>query len=121
MKSALFTRVRYLLVCHRRLSKLHVTSSMPTAEVDIKLGEVNRAINALAKRSQLFWKLTGFLLVCLIGLANYAVGYEVGFSLFYLIPISLVTWFTSQIFGIIISILSAAAWLAAGVGAGQNY
>ncbi len=94
---------------------------MPTAEDDIKLGKVNRIVKALAWQSQFFWEVTSFLLVCLIGLANYAVGFEVGFSLFYLIPISLVTWFTNQIFGIIISIFSAAAWLAASISAGQNY
>ncbi len=92
-----------------------------STEDDIKLGKVDKLVRALVNRSQLFWKLAGLLLVCLIGLADYATGYEVNFSLFYLIPIALVAWFADQNLGMAISLLSAVTWLTADIGAGHIY
>ena len=75
----------------------------------------------MAKRSRLFWETAGFLLICLVGLADYAVGYEVNLSMFYLIPIALATWFADQNFGFAMSLLSAVLWLAAAIGSGHSY
>jgi diguanylate cyclase (GGDEF)-like protein len=68
--------------------------------------------------------LAGFLcvvLVVLIGVIDYQTGYELAFSLFYLIPICLATWVSGRDLGLLVSILSACAWYLADVLSGQNY
>jgi diguanylate cyclase (GGDEF)-like protein len=53
---------------------------------------------------------TALLLVCIISAIDYLVGYEISTSLFFLIPIALVTWYDNQRSGIYFSFLSAAIW-----------
>lgn len=72
-------------------------------------------------RSPLFWIIISCLLVASIGIADFLTGNELGFSLFYLIPIILVTWFLGRNFGIAFSIISAIAWYIAGDKNGQTY
>jgi signal transduction histidine kinase len=62
-----------------------------------------------------------FAVVALVAAADYLTGYEISFSVFYLLAISLATWFIGTRFGVIISILSVACWLAGDVAAGANY
>ena len=78
-------------------------------------------INFLQKRSKLFWGVVGFCLVPLMGFIDYSTGYEVSFSLFYLAPISLVTWFISERWGLVISTFSAFTWLIADISSGLLY
>jgi diguanylate cyclase (GGDEF)-like protein len=60
-------------------------------------------------------------LVMLLGIIDYLTGYEIAFSIFYLQPVSLVSWFGKRSYAVIISILSAAAWLLADVSSGDPY
>ena len=60
-------------------------------------------------------------LVLLIGVIDYQTGYELAFSLFYLIPICLATWVIGRDMGLLISILAACAWYVADVLSGQVY
>jgi diguanylate cyclase (GGDEF)-like protein len=53
---------------------------------------------------------TAFLLVGIISAVDYLVGYEISTSLFFLIPIALVTWYDKQRSGIYFSFFSAAIW-----------
>jgi diguanylate cyclase (GGDEF)-like protein len=76
---------------------------------------------SLEKRSKLFWTIAGILLVGVVGIIDFLTGYEIAFSLFYLIPISLVAWRASQRAGILISLISAIVWLTADVAAGSSY
>ncbi len=76
---------------------------------------------ALENRSQLFWIITGSVFVGLLGIADYLTGYELNFSLFYLAPVALVSWYSGQWLGLFISILSAFAWLAADIASRQTY
>ena len=46
---------------------------------------------------------------------------EIFFSLFYLLPIGVVTWFASRRLGIVISFASAGMWLAADIFSGAVY
>lgn len=64
------------------------------------------------KKSFPVW-IAGFLLILLIALVDFITGYQVSFSIFYLIPIILVTWKTGKPGGIIYSVLSSFAWLEA--------
>ncbi len=51
----------------------------------------------LGKRGRFFWGTTAVILVALLGLLDYHTGFELSLTLFYLIPIFLVAWFTSEI------------------------
>ena len=59
--------------------------------------------------------LMGLYLIAGIGLLDYLTGIDISFSLFYLLPISLVTWYTNKRFGLIVSVISAFVWLIAEV------
>ncbi|KPL17391.1 MAG: hypothetical protein AMS26_01205 [Bacteroides sp. SM23_62] len=52
----------------------------------------------------------GLILVFLLGYTDYIIGYAFSFSLFYLIPIIIVTWYAGFKIGIFISICSGIAW-----------
>jgi diguanylate cyclase (GGDEF)-like protein len=52
---------------------------------------------------------------------DYQTGYELAFSLFYLIPIALATWVSGRDTGLLVSILGACAWYVADVLSGQTY
>jgi signal transduction histidine kinase len=57
--------------------------------------------------------ITGVFLALLIGFIDLMTGVELSFSIFYLIPISLVAWYSNKYKAIIISVISALAWLIA--------
>lgn len=59
--------------------------------------------------------------VLLLGFIDLFTGYEVSFSLFYLAPISAASWFINRRTGILISIISALAWLTADIMSGHIY
>ena len=60
-------------------------------------------------------------LVGVIGLMDYATGYEVAFFPLYSIPILVALWFDSTELAILISILSSFAWFCADVATGHVY
>jgi diguanylate cyclase (GGDEF)-like protein len=76
---------------------------------------------SLEKRSKLFWTIAGFALIGGVGILDFLTGYELAFSLFYLLPVSLVSWLTNQRLGILASFASACVWLTADVAAGSSY
>ena len=76
---------------------------------------------SLEKLSKRFWTITGFALIGGVGVLDFQTGYELAFSLFYLIPVSLLAWLVSQRLGIVASVASACVWLAADVAAGSSY
>jgi len=63
----------------------------------------------------------GLILLCLVGFLDYITGYELSFSLFYLIPIAMLSWVTSSRIGAAISFISACVWLAADTASGAQY
>lgn len=80
-----------------------------------------KVISALDKQSRLFWVMTGSGLLCLVGATDYFTGFEVSFSLFYLIPIALVTWFTTAKLGMMFAVVSAVVWLIVDIMSGSVY
>lgn len=78
-------------------------------------------IPLLEKQSQLFWTIGSFTLAILLGLLDYWTGSEISFAFFYLIPISLISWFAGKRLGIIISIISAILWFIADFATGISY
>lgn len=63
----------------------------------------------------------GFVLIGMIGFIDYLTGYEYAISVFYVLPITLITWVASKRFGFTASIVSAIVWLAADITSGQPY
>jgi signal transduction histidine kinase len=63
----------------------------------------------------------GLGMVMLLGLLDYVTGPELSFSVFYLLPISVVTWFTDRRTGVLLAIMAAITWLAADLASGATY
>ncbi len=63
----------------------------------------------------------GLLLTMVIGYVDYVTGYEFRMELFYLLPISYVTWFVGQRIGILFSVLSIITTLYSDILAGKKY
>lgn len=62
--------------------------------------------------------LLGFILILITGMVDRITGYELGFSVFYLVPILLVTWQVSRNTGIFFCVLSIISWNIADLGIG---
>ncbi len=60
-------------------------------------------------------------LVVALGAIDHVTGYEISFSLFYLVPISLAAWYGSLRQGILLGVVSATVWLIVDRTAGHNY
>lgn len=80
-----------------------------------------KILASLEARSQPFWAMAGLALIVAVGIVDFLTGYEIAFSLFYLIPISLVTWFAGKRLGIMAAIGSVLAWYITDIAAGQTY
>jgi diguanylate cyclase (GGDEF)-like protein len=80
-----------------------------------------KTLNSLWKRSFFFWTITGLIGVAGVGIADFLTGWELAFSLFYLIPIVIVTWFSGRNLGLALSVISAIVWFTADTLSGQTY
>ena len=75
----------------------------------------------LYRRGTLFWSIASTVSVVLLGVIDFLTGYEISFSLFYLAPISMASWFAGFRLGLVVSIASAITWLLAEIASGHNY
>src|SRR5689334_6488088 len=75
----------------------------------------------LEKKSAFFWIIVGIVLVGLLGLLDYLTGKEIVFTLFYFVPIVLVTLAVNRKVGLFMSFTSALTMVCAEVAAGQTY
>ncbi len=75
----------------------------------------------LEKRSRFFWIIIGCILLASVGLLDYLTGDDIAFSLFYLIPIALLTWLTGRWLGMAAAIASALVWVVTDIAAGGPY
>jgi len=66
-----------------------------------------------ARHGTAFYLFFGVALVTGIGLLDYLTGYELSFSVFYVIPIALVTWYTTRGYGLLAAAVCAAVWFLA--------
>jgi diguanylate cyclase (GGDEF)-like protein len=67
------------------------------------------------------WVGLGFLLLGGVAFLDYITGVELSFSLFYLLPISLLAWTVSERFGLVMAFLSAGIWQTVDVWSGIKY
>jgi len=69
------------------------------------------------------WLVTfgGIILVSLLGIFDWYTGLEISFSIFYLLPIAVISWYTGKRAGIFLAIYSGIAWLLADLIGGHVY
>jgi diguanylate cyclase (GGDEF)-like protein len=65
------------------------------------------------KQSKPYLITISFILVILIGIADYLTGEEISSAIFYLLPVSLASWFISKRSGVLVSIVSTITWITA--------
>ena len=63
----------------------------------------------------------GSVLLAAVGIVDFWTGYELSFSIFYLIPISLVVWTIGAPEGYIMAVIAALVWLLVDLKGGQHY
>ena len=78
-------------------------------------------VDYLSKLPQSVLISVGSVMMLLVGILNHMAGPEISSTIFYLIPIVLVTWFTRRSIGFIFSILSALTWLIADLTSGTTH
>ena len=78
-------------------------------------------LTRLEKRSQIFWVIVILAFVVLIGVLDVLTGYELYLSLFYLLPISVASWFVGRRSGVVTSIVCAFIWFTSDVISGHTY
>lgn len=74
-----------------------------------------------SKYQKVYLCIVGLILVIFIGIIDNLTGYELSLSLFYLIPIFLISWKVGRQAGVPAAILSAFTWTAADLLAGKPY
>jgi len=62
-----------------------------------------------------------FLIIALIGLVDYLTGHEISCSVFYLLGVALAVWFVGKWFGVLVSVLSVAVWVAGDIASGAQF
>jgi diguanylate cyclase (GGDEF)-like protein len=75
---------------------------------------------SLEKLNKPFVIAIAFALIGVLGFTDFFTGYELAFSVFYLLPICLVTWRVGLRLGIVLSFICAVAWLISDVMAGHS-
>ncbi len=65
--------------------------------------------------------ITGVVIIIIVGLLDYYTTSEISFSIFYLVPISFVTWYANKSIGIIFSLIGAGMWLYMDMGSQHTY
>lgn len=76
---------------------------------------------SLVKHRNSLLVFAGVLLIGTIGIIDFLTGHDISFSVFYVLPISLITWHSSRNVGFVASIASALVWLGADLGTGVTY
>ena len=78
-------------------------------------------LTTLERCSRTTLVLAGLAMLAVIGAIDYLTGYEVLFSVFYLLDVGLAAWFVGRGFGLLMSVLSAIVWIGGDVAAGARY
>jgi diguanylate cyclase (GGDEF)-like protein len=82
---------------------------------------IQRVLHFLDQRGGPFIVAAGFGGVAVLGVIDYATGFEISFALFYLIPISFVAWYAGKGSGLMTAFFSTATWDLANTLAGQTF
>jgi diguanylate cyclase (GGDEF)-like protein len=63
----------------------------------------------------------GAFLTVAIGVLDYYTGHELGLSLFYLVPLFVISWFVGRLAGVLTALVAAGSWSGAHILAGMKY
>ena len=72
------------------------------------------------KVSRPVWIVIGVLLLSMVAFLDYITGVDFSFSLFYLLPITLISWAISERLGLVFAILGSGAWIAVDIWSGNS-
>ena len=75
----------------------------------------------LEQRARPLLVLASFGLLAVVGLVDYLTGFNISFSVFYLLAIGFAVWFVGRGFGFFISVMSVVSWLIGDLAAGARY
>ena len=78
-------------------------------------------LERLEQRSQPSLIMAGLGILVVIGIVDYLTGFEMQFSVFYLLGVGLAAWFVGRGFGLVMSALSVLVWIGGDVAAGARY
>ena len=78
-------------------------------------------LESLERRSRRALMAAGLAVLIIIGIVDYLTGFEVLFSVFYLLEVGLAAWFVGKRFGLVMSVLSVLVWIGGDVAAGAHY
>ncbi|MFC1508885.1 ATP-binding protein [Candidatus Omnitrophota bacterium] len=78
-------------------------------------------LGTLFKGRQLYIVFSSIVLVVLVGIADNLTGAEISFSIFYLLPVSLVSWYLGIWYGISFSVICSFLWLMNEIMGGHTY
>lgn len=78
-------------------------------------------IDSIDKHSRPLKIFLGYVFIGIVSLLDMWSGYEIGFSIFYVLPVSFISWFTGRFMGILVSLASAGAWLWMDLASGHLY
>ena len=78
-----------------------------------------RILAILENKRTSFWACTGLGLIAALGVVDYLAAPEADFTVFYLLPVSLLAWLGGEWLGLAASVLSALAWLVDGAAPGR--
>jgi diguanylate cyclase (GGDEF)-like protein len=90
-------------------------------EQNVLIGLLRWIYKNLSKLSKPGILVTSIGTIVLLGLIDYFTGFELSFSIFYIVPISMVAWFISRKTGLLISFASAITWQVANIIAGEDF
>jgi diguanylate cyclase (GGDEF)-like protein len=83
---------------------------------------MTEAMNSfLSRRSASQMVATSIAVALLIGLLDHITGYELSFSVFYVAPISAISWYVGRRPGVVFCLLSTAIWLIVDLSSGNMY
>jgi signal transduction histidine kinase len=82
---------------------------------------VVRLLESLERSSRVSLVIAGLLVLALIGAVDYLTGFELLFSVFYLLEVGLAAWFVGKGFGLLMSVLSVIVWIGGDLAAGAHY
>src|SRR4030042_3386019 len=75
----------------------------------------------LKNKSGIFWVIMCIASVFIIGLIDFLTMTEISFSIFYVVPIVLTSWFGFAWLGLLLSFVSALLWLLTDLSSGHIY
>jgi signal transduction histidine kinase len=78
-------------------------------------------IKQLEDRSRFGLIVLAFVIIAVIGWVDYLTGYEISFSVFYLLSVALAVWFVGKWFGVLVSALSVAVWVVGDFASGARF